>query len=59
MTTRSGKSCSVIRVTVRVFREHLQNFACVSFFPFGIDYGMWDMIVLIPDHSIYFHCYNS
>ena len=29
---------------------------CVSFFPFGIEGRMWDVIVLIPDHylSIYF-----
>ena len=29
---------------------------CVSFFPFGIEGGIWDVIVLIPDHclSIYF-----
>ena len=28
----------------------------VSSFPFGIEGGMWDVIVLIPDHclSIYF-----
>ena len=32
---------------------------CVSFFPFGIEGGMWDAIVLIPDHclSIYFTLY--
>ena len=29
---------------------------CVLFFPFGIEGGMWDVVVLIPDHclSIYF-----
>ena len=33
---------------------------CVSFFPFCIEGGMWDVIVLIPDHclSIYFVCQN-
>ena len=32
------------------------QFLCVSFFPFGFEGGMWDLIVLIPDHciSIYF-----
>ena len=39
------------------------NFTCLSvkfcvcpFFPFGIEGGMWDVVVLIPDHclSIYF-----
>ena len=39
--------------TVRVFRVSI--FVCPSF-PFGLLGGMWDVIVLIPDHclSIYF-----
>ena len=42
MTTCLGKSYSFV--------------LCVSFFPFGFEGGMWDVIVLIPDHclSIYF-----
>ena len=30
-------------------------------FPFGIEGGMWDVIILIPDHcpSIYLDMYNS
>ena len=45
-----------IRFTVRVFRECLSNFVCALFLPFGIEVGIWDVIVLIPDHrlSIYF-----
>ena len=38
-----------------VFRESLSVCVCTSF-SFGFDAGMWDLIVLIPDHclSIYF-----
>ena len=34
----------------------LVKFSVCSSFPFGIEGGMWDVIVLIPDHclSIYF-----
>ena len=45
-----------IRFTVRVFHERL-SFLCVCpSFPFGFEGGMWDLLVLIPDHclSIYF-----
>ena len=34
---------------MRVFRERLSN--CLSF-PFGIEVGTWDAIVLIPDHCL-------
>ena len=56
MTTCSGEL--FIRLTVRVFRGHWSNFVCVLLFPFGIEGGMWDVIVLIPDHclSIYLAC---
>ena len=42
-----------IRLTVRVF--HGSPFVFLSL-PFGFESGMWDVIVLIPDHclSIYF-----
>ena len=34
---------------MRVFREHLS--ICVySSIPFGLEGGMWDLIVLISDH---------
>ena len=44
---------------MRVFRELSSNFVCVSFFPFGIEGGMWDVIALIPDHlmSVYFSAF--
>ena len=40
-----------IRFTVRVFREGFTISVCASF-PFGFDGGMWDLILLVPDHGI-------
>ena len=53
MTTCLGKSCSF--GILCVFRKRLSIFVCLSF-PFGFEGGMWDLIILIPDHclSIYF-----
>ena len=54
MTTCLGKSCSFGLLYVSFVNVH-QICVCPSF-PFGIECGMWDMTVLIPDHclSIYF-----
>ena len=32
-----------------------------SSFPFGFEGGVWDLIVLIPDHClfVYFPCYHN
>ena len=49
MTTCLGKSCSF--GILSVFRERLSIFVCLSF-PFGFEDGMWDLIILIPDHSL-------
>ena len=40
---------------VCVIRERL-SFVCICFFPFGFESGVWDLIVLVPDHclSLYF-----
>ena len=37
---------------------HLSICECASF-PFGFENGLWDLIVLVPDHclSFYFSCY--
>ena len=45
---------------------HLVNCTCLSWelvkfcvcpsFPYGIEGGMWDLIVLIPDHCLSDHC---
>ena len=42
-----------IRFTVHAFRELLSIYVCTSF-PFGFEGGMWDLIVIIPDHSLPF-----
>ena len=44
---------------------HMVNCACLSWalvkfcvcpsFPFGVEGGMWDVIVLIPDHCLYIY----
>ena len=36
-----------IRSTVRVLRERLSIFVS-TYFPFGFESGIWDLIVLIP-----------
>ena len=43
MITCLGKSCSFGQIL------------CVSFFPFGIEGGMWDVIVLIIDPCLSFY----
>ena len=37
------------------------NFRVCPSFPFGVEVGMWDVIILIPDHclSIYFGCSSA
>ena len=49
-----GKSCSFGLLYMSFLNVY--QMLCVSHFPFGIECGMWDVIVLIPDHciSIYF-----
>ena len=41
--------------TVCAFHERLSNCMCTSF-PFGFQDGMWNFVVLVPDHcpSIFF-----
>ena len=38
-----------IWLNVHVFRGRWSNFVCVLLSLFGIEGGMWDVIVLIPD----------
>ena len=56
MTTYLGKSCS-IRFTASAFRK-LPSINVFSYFPFGFEGRMWDLIVSVPDHclSFYFTC---
>ena len=55
MSICCGKSCSFELQCVSFF-VNIYQFVCVSFFPFGFEGGMSDLIVLIPDFflSIYF-----
>ena len=52
----SGKEL-LIRFIARAFRELLSIYV-FSYFPFGFEGRMWDLIVSVPDHclSFYFEC---
>ena len=54
MTTCLGKSVHLVNCTCRSW-EVVKFCVCPSF-PYGIEGGIWDVIVLIPDHclSVYF-----
>ena len=41
-----------IRFTVRLCCEHLSVCVC-AYFRFGFKGGIWDLVVLLSDHSIY------
>ena len=48
MTTYLGKSCSV-------GLPRLPSFYVLSYFPFGFEGRMWDLIVSVPDHCLSFY----
>ena len=54
MITCLGKSCSFGLLCVSFVNVYQFLCVCLSF-PFGFEGGVWDLIVLIPDHcrSIY------
>ena len=54
MITCLGKSCSIGLLCVSFVNVY--HFCVCPSFPFVFEGGMWDLIVLIPDHchSIYF-----
>ena len=41
-------------ITVRVFLDRLSICVCTSFH-FDFEGGMWDLIVLVPDHCLSFY----
>ena len=43
-----------IRFTARAFRKLLSAYV-FSYFPFGFEGRMWDLIVSIPDHCLSFY----
>ena len=52
MTTCLGNSCSSF--TASAFRKPMSVYV-FSYFPFGFEGRMWDLIVSVPDHCLSFH----
>ena len=50
----------IIDITASAFRK-LPSIYVFSYFPFGFEGRMWDLIVSVPDHclSFYFEAFNS
>ena len=55
MTTCLGKSCSFCLLP-RAFRKLLSVYL-FSYFPFGFEGRIWDLIVSVPDHCLSFHLF--
>ena len=53
MTTCLGKSCS-FGFAAHAFRKLLSVYV-FSYFPFGFEGRMWDLIVSVPDHCLSFY----
>ena len=53
MTTYLGKEL-FIRFTASAFRK-LPSIYVFSYFPFGFEGRMWDLIVSVPDHCLSFY----
>ena len=53
----SGKEL-FIRFTARAFRKLLSIYV-FSYFPFGFEGKIWDLIVSVPDHCLSFYFANS
>ena len=53
MTTCLGKSCSFS--LPRVSSVNLLSVYVFSYFPFGFEGRMWDLIVSVPDHCLSFY----
>ena len=43
-----------IRFTASAFRKLLSVYVC-SYFPFGLEGRMWDLIISVPDHCLSFY----
>ena len=56
MTTYLGKL--FIRFTASAFRK-LPSIYVFSYFPFGFEGRMWDLIVSVPDHCLSFYFAKS
>ena len=53
MTTYFGKEL-FIRFAASAFRK-LSSIYVFSYFPFGFEGRMWDLIVSVPDHCLSFY----
>ena len=53
MTTYLGKSCSFC--LPRVPFVNLSSIYVFSYFPFGFEGRIWDLIVSVPDHCLSFY----
>ena len=53
MTTCLGKEL-FIRFTARAFRKLLSAYV-FSYFPFGFEGRIWDLILSVPDHCLSFY----
>ena len=47
-----------IRFIASAFRK-LRSIYVFSYFPFGFEGGMWDLIISVPDHCLSFYFGNS
>ena len=54
MTTYLGKSCSFCLPRVP-FVIKLSSIYVFSYFPFGFEGRIWDLIVSVPDHCLSFY----
>ena len=54
MTTCLGKSFSFGLLRTRAFRK-LVSIYVFSYFPFGFEGGIWDLILSVPDHCLSFY----
>ena len=52
-----GKELS-IRFTASAFLK-LPSIYVFSYFPFGFEGGMWDLIVSVPGHCLSFYLFNT
>ena len=55
MTTCLGKSCSFGLPRVASAFRKLLSIYVFSYFPFGFEVRVWDLIVSVPDHCLSFY----
>ena len=55
MTTYLGKSCSFCLPRVPFLNLKLSSIYVFSYFPFGFEGRIWDLIVSVSDHCLSFY----